>query len=214
MRKNFKFITLMLALTLGLVTAAFGQRTTGDIEGTITDPTGAVVPNVSVTVASTGDSGFKRTVQANADGFFRVQQVPPGVYSVSTGAISGFGATERKVSVAVDATAAVNITLAVGGGNTVVDVTGGDSAPIDVGGSKVSTVVAFGAVPWINTPSPDMLPSNTSRASSRLPSVAERPHVRKFGTYCRSRASPSSVCTPRLLPTSSCHSSTTTQRSD
>lgn len=142
MRKNFKFITLMLALTLGLVTAAFGQRTTGDIEGTITDPTGAVVPNVSVTVASTGDSGFKRTVQANADGFFRVQQVPPGVYSVSTGAISGFGATERKVSVAVDATAAVNITLAVGGGNTVVDVTGGDSAPIDVGGSKVSSTIS------------------------------------------------------------------------
>lgn len=142
MRKNFKFITLMLALTLGLVTAAFGQRTTGDIEGTITDPTGAVVPNVSVTVASTGDSGFKRTVQANADGFFRVQQVPPGVYSVSTGAISGFGATERKVSVAVDATAAVNITLAVGGGNTVVDVTGGDSAPIDVGGSKISSTIS------------------------------------------------------------------------
>ena len=142
MRKNFKFITLMLALTLSLVTAAFGQRTTGDIEGTITDPTGAVVPNVSVTVSSTGDSGFKRTVQANADGFFRVQQIPPGMYSVSTGAISGFGATERKVSVAVDATAAVNITLAVGGGNTVVDVTGGDSAPIDVGGSKVSSTIS------------------------------------------------------------------------
>ncbi len=143
MRKNFKFITLMLALTLSLVTAAFGQRTTGDIEGTITDPTGAVVPNVSVTVSSTGDSGFKRTVQANADGFFRVQQIPPGMYSVSTGAISGFGATERKVSVAVDATAAVNITLAVGGGNTVVDVTGGDSAPIDVGGSKVSSTISM-----------------------------------------------------------------------
>lgn len=142
MRKNFKFITLMLALTLSLVTAAFGQRTTGDIEGTITDPTGAVVPNVSVTVSSTGDSGFKRTVQANADGFFRVQQIPPGTYSVATGAISGFGATERKVSVAVDATAAVNITLAVGGGNTVVDVTGGDSAPIDVGGSKVSSTIS------------------------------------------------------------------------
>lgn len=142
MRKNFKFITLMLALTLSLVTAAFGQRTTGDIEGTITDPTGAVVPNVSVTVSSTGDSGFKRTVQANADGFFRVQQIPPGTYSVTTGAISGFGATERKVSVAVDATAAVNITLAVGGGTTVVDVTGGDSAPIDVGGSKVSSTIS------------------------------------------------------------------------
>ncbi|MBP6003364.1 MAG: TonB-dependent receptor [Pyrinomonadaceae bacterium] len=142
MRKNIKFISLMLALTLSLVTAAFGQRTTGDLEGTITDPTGAVVPNVSVTVASTGDAGFKRTVQANADGFFRVQQIPPGVYIVSTDAISGFGGTKREVRVNVDATASVNIALAVGTVGADITVTGGDAAPIDVGGSKVSSTIS------------------------------------------------------------------------
>jgi len=142
MRKNFKFISLMLALTLSLATAAFGQRTTGDIEGTITDAQGAVVPNVAVTVTSTGDSGFKRTVTASADGFFRIQQVPPGTYTVSTAAISGFGATKREVSVAVDSTASVNIQLAVGGTSAVVDVTSSDAAPIDVGGSKISSTIS------------------------------------------------------------------------
>ena len=63
MRKNVKFITLMLSLILCLVTVSFGQRTTGDIEGTVKDPQGAVVPNVSITVVSsqstaTSPSGF------------------------------------------------------------------------------------------------------------------------------------------------------------
>ena len=42
--------------------------------------------------------------------------------------------------------------------------------------------------------------------------VAERPHVRRAGWWNRSRASASSTCTPRFVPMSSCHSSTTTSR--
>ena len=60
------------------------------------------------------------------------------------------------------------------------------------------------AVPLASTP------SNTARAVSRLPSVAESPHVRSAGRHVRSRARQSSVCTPRLVPINSCHSSTTT----
>jgi hypothetical protein len=43
--------------------------------------------------------------------------------------------------------------------------------------------------------------------------VADNPHVRTPGTIVRSRASPSSVCTPRFVPINSCHSSTTMHRS-
>jgi len=73
MKTNFKFVISMLTLVALFAVSAFAQRTTGDIEGTVTDPQGAVVPNVTVTVsATTGGgagtitSGFKRTVQANA----------------------------------------------------------------------------------------------------------------------------------------------------
>ena len=47
-------------------------------------------------------------------------------------------------------------------------------------------------------------------ASSRLPKVADMPHTMMAGFHWESRASASCVCTPRLLPRSSCHSSTTT----
>ena len=47
-------------------------------------------------------------------------------------------------------------------------------------------------------------------ASGRLPSVADIPHITSAGLNVFNRASDSCVCTPRLLPNSSCHSSTTT----
>ena len=53
-------------------------------------------------------------------------------------------------------------------------------------------------------------PTSVARASSRLASVAERPQVQRPGESVRNRASASSVCTPRLVASSSCHSSTIT----
>jgi hypothetical protein len=47
-------------------------------------------------------------------------------------------------------------------------------------------------------------------ACGRLPRVAESPHTIRFGFHFRKRANASCSCTPRLLPMSSCHSSTTT----
>ncbi len=51
-----------------------------------------------------------------------------------------------------------------------------------------------------------------SSASSRFPNVADNPQVLTRAFHFRSRARHSSVITPRLLPSSSCHSSTTTRR--
>src|SRR6476620_4516590 len=102
MKKELRFIKLLLSFVLCLSATAFGQETAGSIEGTVKDSTGAVVPNVTVTITSargaasgtttTGiTTGFKRTIATNADGFFRVLQIPPGAYDVITSATSGFG---------------------------------------------------------------------------------------------------------------------------
>jgi hypothetical protein len=139
------------------VTVSLGQRTTGDIEGTVKDPQGAVVPNVTITVVSvqggnqagstsgndtTVTSGFRRTVQSNDEGFFRVQQVPPGSYTVTTTAVSGFGeARYDNVRVALDTTTPLEIQLTVGTQANIVDVSVDDAPPIDVGGTKIQTSV-------------------------------------------------------------------------
>lgn len=150
MIKNIRFAVLMLSFVFCLVTVSLGQRTTGDIEGTVKDPAGAVVPNVTVTVASTQSSatsgndtsitsGFRRTVQANDQGFFRVQQVPPGSYTIT---VSGAGFGEAKydnVRVSVDNTTLQDIELKIGTENVNVTVGVDDATPIDVGGNKVQT---------------------------------------------------------------------------
>ncbi|MBK7934439.1 MAG: hypothetical protein IPK01_13335 [Acidobacteria bacterium] len=43
MNKNFKFITAALSLVFCFTAIAFGQKTTGNVEGTVTGPNGAVV---------------------------------------------------------------------------------------------------------------------------------------------------------------------------
>src|SRR5678816_3719286 len=107
--RTFKLVLFSLVLVLGLTGISFGQETTGTIEGTVKDPSSAVVPGVSVTVTGTG---YSRTVTTDDAGFFRVQQVPPGRYTVTTAAISGFGeSTSSNVEVVLGKTTPVMIAL-------------------------------------------------------------------------------------------------------
>jgi hypothetical protein len=150
MKTNFRFVISMLALVALFAVSAFAQRTTGDIEGTVTDPSGAVVPNVTVTIVSaqsTGGgaeanvtSGFRRTVQTDSNGYYRVQQVPPGSYLVTTAAISGFGEGRNpNVRVSVDNTTRADVSLGVAGATAQVDISADDAPPIDTGGSKIQS---------------------------------------------------------------------------
>jgi hypothetical protein len=93
------FISLCLAIALSGI--AMGQETTGEIRGTVKDQSGAVVPNVTVTIKGV-DVGFNRTVQTDASGTYNARQIPPGTYIVSTEAVSGFAAqTKDNVQVAL-----------------------------------------------------------------------------------------------------------------
>ena len=93
MKNYFKSVSIILALVLGLAGAAIAQETYGNIEGTVKDQAGAVVPNVSITITNKASgAGFKRVVTTNNDGYYRVVQVPAGIYSVTTAPISGFSA--------------------------------------------------------------------------------------------------------------------------
>ena len=68
---------------------AFGQGTTGSIEGTVTDANNARVPNASVTVESVGTTtGYRRTVTADGQGYINIANVPAGTYKVTITAVN------------------------------------------------------------------------------------------------------------------------------
>src|SRR3979490_1197055 len=78
----------LISVVAGLVSLAPAQIGTATITGRVTDPTGAVIPNVAITVVKT-DTNFQFAATTNDDGLFRVQSLQPGAYKVTFEA-SGF----------------------------------------------------------------------------------------------------------------------------
>lgn len=118
---------VVFAFALLLVpTSSFAQTSsTGTIEGTVTDSTGAVVPGVAVLVS--GQNLIRpQSATTNDDGNYRVSNLPPGNYTVVVEAIRGFGRYEQNnVEVNLSKSSGVNVTLQVAGSGATVDVVAG-----------------------------------------------------------------------------------------
>src|SRR5436309_2352535 len=77
------FAVLLLALSM------IAQVQSGNVSGTVTDPSGAVVPGATVTVKSS-TTGLTRTATTSSNGGYTINNLPPGPYDVKVSA-SGFG---------------------------------------------------------------------------------------------------------------------------
>jgi hypothetical protein len=111
--RTLVFLALRLALFASLTASSWAQKDTGSIVGTVKDPSGAVVPNASVTVTDV-EHGQTINTTTNPDGEFVVSPLRVGRYTVTVQQ-SGF---KKAVSVPVDLDvqqrAALNIVLQVG----------------------------------------------------------------------------------------------------
>jgi hypothetical protein len=119
----------ILALLLSAPAALFAQDA-ASITGTVTDPTGAAVPNAQVTVSSP-ERGIKRTTTSNGEGDYLVSALPPGVYNLTITA-SGFKKYEAAgVILRVAQKARADAALQVGAANTEVTVEGTPVAQVE-----------------------------------------------------------------------------------
>jgi hypothetical protein len=119
--------TFALLLFVG---SLFAQETTGALQGTVKDPSGAVVSNAQVVATSNILVGNK-TTNTDASGYYRFANMPPGSYVVTVTA-KGFRTSKRDgLIIEVGHLPTVDITLEVGGTDTVVEVSGAAPA-IDV----------------------------------------------------------------------------------
>ncbi|HEX3437744.1 MAG TPA: TonB-dependent receptor, partial [Pseudacidobacterium sp.] len=92
----------------------------GDIVGSITDPSGAVVPNANVSVKSL-DTGEIKMTTTNEAGAYRVSLLKPGQYEILVVA-AGFQNTSVKIPVQAGTVAAGNLKLSLGSGSQTVEV--------------------------------------------------------------------------------------------
>lgn len=143
MKNSLKVFAVAIFASLLLAMGAMAQTsTTGQIEGSVIDSNGAVVPGVTVTLSG---SNLIRSQSTTTDtsGSYRFSAVPPGRYTVKVDASAGFDAAEAtNVEVNLSRTTSVDVTLRPKGASATVNVTA--SAPeIDqtnnTSGTNVST---------------------------------------------------------------------------
>lgn len=125
MTKNFfhRFASILLLGMLFTVGQAFAQSTvTGGLNGRVTDPQGASVPNATITVTNQGTNQTV-TVTASSNGDYRVVNLQPGRYRVET-SVSGFEtASAENIVVEVGQSTLVNISLQIEGAAAEVTIT-------------------------------------------------------------------------------------------
>jgi len=115
----------LLALSLFFLgLPAFSQTAgAGGMSGTVTDPSGSVVPGVDVTIRNTG-TGLVRTVSTNQSGIYSATFLQPGAYEVSTSK-TGFAKIDNKgLTVGVGQTVTVDIQLPLSTTSETVEVNG------------------------------------------------------------------------------------------
>jgi hypothetical protein len=137
MRKVLLGVSLTVIMA-GAAVPAVAQQGTSEITGRAVDEQGAALPGVAI-VATNEDSGQYREATTSGDGVYHLAQMTPGRYRIAA-KLEGFRPFERRgLIVAVGTTMTVNLTMAIGGLEESVTVTG--SSPIidltatDVGGN-------------------------------------------------------------------------------
>ncbi len=109
--------------------SAYGQNVTGEIDGTVTDSTGAVVPKAAVAVTNIDMNTVVRTTVTDGGGRYTAPQLIPGNYSVTVTAPGFRATTETGIALTVGDTLTINAALAPAAGTTEVTVTEYTQAP-------------------------------------------------------------------------------------
>ena len=148
--KALSFARLAAALGwLFLPAAAWAQS--GAIAGTVKDTTGAVLPGVTVEVASPALIEKARSAISDAQGQYRIEDLRPGTYSV-TFTLSGFTSVKREgLELNAGVTLPANAELQVGSLQETMTVTGA-SPVVDVQNSKTQLVMTRQVLDAVPTP--------------------------------------------------------------
>ena len=123
MRCLARLAVVLLACTLCTVAPApvFAQETRGSVGGRVTDPSGAILPGVTVT-ALNSETGGKTVAVTNTDGVYLLSFLNPGRYSV-TAELSGFKQLRRDgVEIRIGDKLTLDMTLSIGQREEVVSV--------------------------------------------------------------------------------------------
>ncbi|WP_260703426.1 carboxypeptidase regulatory-like domain-containing protein [Edaphobacter flagellatus] len=150
MKKIFGLLLVLLSVS-GLTLAQ--TNISGDVAGTVTDATGAVVSGATVTVTSI-EKGSVNTVTTNAGGQYRVSLLSPGKYTVDVTA-PNFTKVQQKITVSAGTVSAVDVKLTLGSQTTTVEVTA-DAQLLHTEDAQLTTNFSYEQVQSLPNPGNDL----------------------------------------------------------
>ncbi len=118
--KRFVAATAVLAACTAPI---LGQTVTGAVRGTVTDPSGAIVPGAKVTVTNVATS-VSATATTDSAGQYAIRNLQIGQYKLAVQAGGFSEASYGPFALEIDQTAKVDVPLSVGGATTTVEVIG------------------------------------------------------------------------------------------
>lgn len=129
----FRSAGLVLGVLLALAVPGMAQSTRGALTGTITDATGALIPNANV-VAVNATTGVKNTTVSTSSGDYRFTELAVGTYTVTVTAAGFEVGTATGVTVSINSVSALNVRLKVG--------TQSDTVTVDASGLRLQTATS------------------------------------------------------------------------
>ncbi len=136
--QKLSVLAITVIAAFQVCTAAYGQFNSG-LEGTVRDPSGALIPNASVSITNV-QQGVSRKTNTNDGGFFRIESMAPGTYQVkvlATG-FKGWNGTDLVLQAGEFRTLAISLEL--GATSSVVSVSA-QAAAVTLENADTGTVI-------------------------------------------------------------------------
>jgi hypothetical protein len=149
-------LAILLLLTIVNTCRSPAQSgTSSALSGTVSDATGAVIPNAALT-ASDVNTGATRTATSNADGRFLFAQINPGTYRIAVRAEGFAPAESQPAAVAVGQTIAMNFTMSPAATSQTVEVTTAPTGLLSLENPNTSTTLEAKAIEKLPNPGQDL----------------------------------------------------------
>ena len=131
---------LCIALLLFAAAPALHAQFNGALQGTVMDPTGAVIPGATVTLTNQGTQAQQKAT-TGASGFYNFRELPPGSYSVTVAANGFKDQNFTDVAITGEEARGLDVKLALGGASQTVTVNGNEIPVLNTTNAQISSTI-------------------------------------------------------------------------
>src|SRR5215218_5674154 len=130
----------LCALFLLTLTAGARAQFRAAVQGTVTDPSGAVVPQATLTLRN-NETGRVQTAESGDEGFYRISELPPGTYTLTVEKAGFKKTTFENLTVNAEQVQGVDVVLTAGEVAETVTVTSEGQVTLDTESANVDRAI-------------------------------------------------------------------------